>query len=70
MFHSSEMAAGTSPHTKTQSQVEESYEQLDYFFRVVTREMNAQPATLSEFASAWAAAHPAAPAEATAHAHR
>jgi hypothetical protein len=70
MFHSSEMAAGTSPHTKVQSQVEESYEQLDYFFRVVMREMGAHPATLSEFAAAWAAAHPAASAEAMAYAHR
>jgi hypothetical protein len=52
MFHSSEMAAGTSPHTKTQSQVEDSYEQLATFFREAIGGMGAQPVILSEFAAA------------------
>ncbi|MBI1749138.1 MAG: polysaccharide deacetylase family protein [Acidobacteria bacterium] len=68
MFHSSEMAAGTSPHTKTQAQVEESYEQLDYLFRAAIGGMGAQPMTLSEFAAAHAAAQPAAPPLADSHA--
>jgi hypothetical protein len=59
MFHSSEMAAGTSPHTKTQSQVEESYEQLDFLLRDAVGGIGAQPVTLSEFAAIHAAAAPA-----------
>jgi hypothetical protein len=66
MFHSSEMAAGTSPHTRTEAQVEESYAQLGELLRAALGEMNAQPMTLSEFRAAWCAEH-GAPAAVASH---
>ncbi len=53
MFHSSEMAVGTSPHTTTQGMVEESYEQLDYLFRTLASEADVRPVTLSELAAVY-----------------
>jgi peptidoglycan/xylan/chitin deacetylase (PgdA/CDA1 family) len=54
MFHSSEMAVGTSPHTRTAADVEDSYAQLDFFFRAMRGRV--QPMTLGEFAGAYPAA--------------
>lgn len=54
MFHSSEMAVGTSPHTPTEGAVEDSYAQLDALFRYAVKEAGAQPMTMREFAAAYA----------------
>lgn len=54
MFHSSEMAVGTSPHTPTEAAVEDSYAQLDALFRYAMNEAGAQPMTMREFAAAYA----------------
>jgi len=51
MFHSSEMAVGTSPHTRTHHDVEDSYRQLDTLLTYLRRHTNTQPVTLSELAT-------------------
>jgi peptidoglycan/xylan/chitin deacetylase (PgdA/CDA1 family) len=50
MFHSSEMAPGTSPDTRSQVDVEESYEQLRALLQYLTHKVGTEAATLSEFA--------------------
>jgi hypothetical protein len=57
MFHSSEMCAGTSPHTPSENEVDDSYRQLEELFRVALGELHAQPMTLSELAAAWREQH-------------
>lgn len=54
MFHSSEMAVGTSPHTPTEASVEDSFAQLEALFRYAVHEAGVQPMTMSEFAAAYA----------------
>ena len=51
MFHSSEMAPKTSPSTRTQADVEESYQQLEELFTYLVYKVSVIPLTLSEFAS-------------------
>jgi hypothetical protein len=49
MFHSSEMAPKTSPSTRTQADVEESYQQLRILFDFLVHKVKVTPLTLSEF---------------------
>jgi hypothetical protein len=51
MFHSSEIAPNTSPSTRTHSDVEDSYQQLEALFDYLIHQVNVKPLTLSEFAA-------------------
>jgi hypothetical protein len=59
MFHSSEMAPGTSPDTRTQEDVEESYRQLASLFDFLIRGGRAIPTTLSEYVPIYRNSHTA-----------
>jgi len=50
MFHSSEMAPKTSPSTRTQADVDDSFQQLKVLFDYLVHKVRARPLTLSEFA--------------------
>ena len=55
MFHSSEMALGTSPHTRTEADVEDSYRQLEGLFRALLARGDVTPMTLGGYAEHYAA---------------
>lgn len=50
VFHSSEMAPGTSPSSRTQSDVDASYEQMTLLLNYLIREADVEPITLRELA--------------------
>jgi hypothetical protein len=58
MFHSSEMAPETSPSTRSQSDVEESYQQLRILFDFLVHTVRVIPSTLSEFTHLYQSALP------------
>jgi len=53
MFHSSEMAPKTSPSTRTEADVEDSYQQLRVLFEYLVHKVKVRPLTLSEFAASY-----------------
>jgi hypothetical protein len=52
-FHSSEMAPKTSPSTRTQEDVEDSYQQLKILFDYLMHKVRVRPVSLSEFAASY-----------------
>jgi peptidoglycan/xylan/chitin deacetylase (PgdA/CDA1 family) len=55
LFHSSEAIVGGSPYNRTQAELDAFCERLDKFLGFATRELHAEPVTLAEFRSAYAA---------------
>ncbi len=54
LFHSSEAIVGGSPYNRTPAELEAFLDRLDRFLAVATRELQAAPATFTEFRRAYA----------------
>jgi hypothetical protein len=57
LFHSSEAIVGGSPYNRTQSELDAFCDRLERFLGYATKELDAEPATFSEFRARYCGAH-------------